>query len=405
MVRTAAGENIVDALQKIQTLGESAQYDLACACGGTGRIRGPLDRWIYPSVLPDGGRTFLFKVLLSNACTNNCHYCVNRAEHHFQRTSFGAEELARIFLQLCARQKVGGLFLSSGVLGSSDATMERMIRVAEILRIKHRFRGYIHLKILPGASFDLVERAVQLATRVSVNLEAPNQDRLSRIAEGKSFQRDLVQRMKWARDIIRSQHSGTSRSQTTQFVVGAAGESDREILVQTDCLYRQMNLARVYFSAFQPITGTPLQDRSATPPLREHRLYQADFLLRRYGFRFGDLVFDDSGDLPESADPKTVWARSHPEFFPLEVNQAEQNQLLRVPGIGPLSARRIVHKRARGRFHSLGELKGLGVWTRRAAPFLLINGRLRGSLQLGLFEESAREPAPSTPAPQLIPMP
>jgi predicted DNA-binding helix-hairpin-helix protein len=387
----------VDALQKIQALGESAQYDLSCACGGTGRVRGPLDRWIYPAVLPDGGQTFLFKVLLSNACSSNCQYCENSAERRFRRTSFGTDELADLFLKLYAQGRVGGLFLSSGVVGHPDATMERMIRTVEILRLRHRWRGYIHLKVLPGASFSLVERAVQLATRVSVNLEAPNQKRLSRIAEKKDFGEDLLLRMKWIRDIIQRQYPGTSRSQTTQFVVGAAGETDREILSRTDLLYRDMDLARVYFSAFQPIAGTPLENHSVTPPLREHRLYQADFLLRRYGFQFQDLIFDLGGDLSEEADPKTVWARNHPEFFPLEINRADQAQLLRVPGIGPLSAKRIVRSRTRTRFSDLEELRGLGVWTKRAAPYLLINGRLRGSAQTDLFAPQGRELAGAAP--------
>jgi putative DNA modification/repair radical SAM protein len=390
----------LDTLQKIQTLGQAAQFDLACACGGPGRTRGPHDRWIYPSTLPDGRNVFLFKVLLSNACTNDCRYCVNRVQRSFRRTSFSSQELADLFVRLWGQRRVEGLFLSSGVMGEVDTTMEKMIQAVEILRFKHRFRGYVHLKILPGASFSLVERAVQLATRVSVNLEAPNQERLVYIAGQKNFQEDLFLRMRWAQQIIRRDFLGTSKSQTTQFVVGAAGESDREILGQTERLYREMDLARVYFSAFQPIPGTPLEGQSPTLPLREHRLYQADFLLRRYGFRFQDLVFDLQGNLPTAADPKMVWALNHPERFPLEVNQAEEAELLRVPGIGPRSARRIVNIRARERFRSLEELRRTGARVKRAAPFLLLNGRQNPSLQGDLFaarERTARnfEPAAS----------
>jgi len=385
-------EGLMDTLEKIQTLSQSAQYDLACACGDTGRVRSPLNRWIYPSVLPDGNRVFLFKVLLSNACVNDCRYCVNRADHHFQRTSFGSEELANVFLRLCAQGRVEGLFLSSGIVGSPDATMERIIRVAEILRLRHRFRGYMHLKVLPGASFSLVERAVQLATRVSVNLEAPNQEQLSRLSSGKDFHRDLIRPMRWIQEIIDRDHAGTSKSQTTQFVVGAAGETDQEILIQTEQLYRQMHLARAYFSAFQPIPGTPLEDHSPALPLREHRLYQADFLLRRYGFCLDELIFDRDGSLPVGADPKTLWALSHPERFPVEINRADELELLRIPGIGPASAKKIIRYRAKGRFHNIEELRALGVWTRRAAPFLLIDGRLGGSNQVSIFAE-IREPA------------
>ena len=384
----------MDALQKIRTLSQSAQYDLACACGGTGRVRGIDDRWVYPAALPDGQNVFLLKVLLSNACANDCHYCVNRASHPFCRTTFSADELAASFLRLWEYGRVGGLFLSSGIIGGSDRTMERMIKTVEILRLKHQFRGYIHLKILPGAGYSLVERSVQLATRVSVNLEAPNRKRLNRIATGKDFERDLLLRMRWARDLIARREGRGAKSQTTQFVVGAADETDREILEQTEQLYRGMDLARIYFSAFQPIPGTPLGDRPPASPLREHRLYQADFLLRKYGFRFADLFFDPAGNLPETDDPKTIWARNHPGFFPLEINQAGRAELLRVPGIGPASARKIITERARGRFHSLEELRGVGVWTRRAAPYLLINGRLGGSAQLNLFTDARTPPTP-----------
>jgi putative DNA modification/repair radical SAM protein len=390
----------VDALQKIQTLSRSAQYDLACACGGTGRVRGIDDRWIYPAALPDGQSIFLLKVLLSNACANDCRYCVNRASHAFRRTTFSADELAGLFVRLWEGGRVGGLFLSSGIVGGSDRTMERMIKTVEILRLRHRFRGYVHLKILPGAGYSLVERAVQLATRVSVNLEAPSGDRLNRIATGKDFQRDLLLRMQWVRELIANRSGTGSRSQTTQFVVGATDETDQEILQQTDQLYCGMDLARVYFSAFQPIPGTPLEDHSPAPSLREHRLYQADFLLRRYGFRFAELIFDRAGNLPESVDPKTIWARGHPEFFPLEINRASRAQLLRVPGIGPASARKIVSERAANRFHRLEELRGMGVWTRRAAPFLLINGRLGGSSQLELFTGAHFQPASGEPLPR-----
>ncbi len=393
----------MDALQKIRTLSQSAQYDLACACGGTGRVRGVDDRWIYPAALPDGQNVFLLKVLLSNACAHDCHYCVNRASHAFRRTTFSAEELAGLFMRLWGRGRVGGLFLSSGIVRSTDATMERMIKTVEILRLKHRFRGYVHLKILPGAGYGLVERAVQLATRVSVNLEAPNQARLHRIATGKDFGKDLLLRMQWAQQLIARQYGGTSKSQTTQFVVGAADESDREILEQTERLYRGLDLARVYFSAFQPIAGTPLEEHQPTPPLREHRLYQADFLLRKYGFRFTELIFDQGGNLSEAADPKTIWARNHPEFFPLEINRAGERELLRVPGIGPASARKIIRCRVGNRFHNLEELGGMGVWIRRAAPYVLIDGRWRGSSQLSLFSHPVPNIAACGESRQAIP--
>jgi predicted DNA-binding helix-hairpin-helix protein len=263
-----------------------------------------------------------------------------------------------------------------------------MIATAELVR--RNFPGYIHLKILPGATFAHVERAVALGSRVSVNLEAPNQERLARVAPHKDFATDLLQPMYWVREIV--ENSGrrlAPAGQTTQFVVGAADESDREILSTTARLYREVGLARAYFSAFQPIAHTPLEDRPATPPLREHRLYQSDFLLRKYAFDFDDLIFDEAGNLPTEADPKLVWARNHPEHFPLEVNRASKEELLRVPGIGPISAGRIVRWRRRGALRTLADLGKSGAMAERAAPFILLDGT-RPPYQLRMWEDGQR---------------
>jgi predicted DNA-binding helix-hairpin-helix protein len=217
---------------------------------------------------------------------------------------------------------------------------------------------------------------VQLATRVSVNLEAPNAERLAHIAPRKDFIANLLQPMHWAKGLIEA--SGrrlVSAGQTTQFVVGAAGESDREILMTTAQLYREIGLARAYFSAFQPVADTPLENHPPTPPLREHRLYQSDWLLRLYDFTFEDLVFDGAGNLPREADPKMMWAQVHPECFPIEINQASREELLRVPGLGPRSVARILRLRRQGTFGTLTDLKKTGAVTSRAAPFILLNGR------------------------------
>jgi predicted DNA-binding helix-hairpin-helix protein len=230
-----------------------------------------------------------------------------------------------------------------------------------------------------------VERAVQLANRVSVNLEAPNPERLARIAPPKDFGAHLLQPLHWANRLIKEgAGQRASVSQTTQFVVGASDETDRELLSTTARLYHEVDLARVYFSAFQPIVGTPLEHHPPTPPLREHRLYQSDFLLRQYGFTFDDLVFDDAGNLPSEADPKLAWAQAHPECFPVEVNRASREELLRVPGIGPTSASRILMLRSRGSFCQLSDLRKIGAVAKRAAPFVLLNGR-RPPFQLSLW--------------------
>ena len=376
----------MDTRQKIEVLGRSAQYDLcgqACGTEAT-RLRDDLGRWIYPAVLPDGKKINLLKVLLTNACENDCYYCANRVSRNFRRVSFTPEELAYTFDLMHRKGLVKGLFLSSGVCNAAH-TMDRMIATVDLVRRRYAFPGYVHLKILPGATFAHVERAVQLANRVSVNLEAPNPERLARIAPPKDFTSHLLQPLHWATRLIEeSKGKRASVSQTTQFVVGASGETDRELLSTTARLYREVDLARVYFSAFQPIVDTPLEDHPPTPPLREHRLYQSDFLFRRYGFTFEDLVFDDSGNLPNEADPKLMWAEAHPERFPVEVNRASREELLRIPGIGPTSASRILKLRGRGKLCELSDLRKIGAVAKRAAPFVLLNGK-QPPFQLSLW--------------------
>ncbi len=379
----------MDTRDKMAILGQSARYDLCCVtCSSSGGRKrdDALGRWIYPAALPDGRRAMILKVLLSNVCENNCFYCAVRAGRDMPRLSFQPEELARAFDQMWRRRLVEGLFLSSGLCGDAGRTMERMIATVELVRRKYHFPGYVHLKILPGVSFGHVERAVQLAQRVSINLETPSSQRLARIAPRKARGGDLVEPMRWVQRLVGNSGGRLLPSgQTTQFVVGAAGEPDREILHTTQRLYRELDLRRAYFSAFQPIAGTPLEDRAPTPPLREHRLYQSDYLVRQYGFTFDELIFDAEGNLPVEADPKTVWARAHPERFPIEINRASREELLRVPGIGPRSAERIVRLRRRGAFRELADLKKMGAVAARAAPFILLNGR-RPAYQLGLWD-------------------
>lgn len=374
----------MDTIEKVEILGGAARYDLCGACGESHRAKDDLGRWIYPAALPDGKRVKLLKILLTNACDNNCRYCFNRKDRDFPRTSFKPEELAYLFDQLHRAQMVQGLFLSSAVRGSPDRTMEQMIATAEILRHRYLYRGYIHLKILPGASWGCVERTTQVADRVSVNLEAPGQKWLGRLTPDKELN-DLLTPLRWVRQLLGGDERRVRAGQTTQFVVGAAGEPDKEILQATEGLYRELRLARVYFSAFQPLEGTPLEDQPATPLLREHRLYQTDFLLRQYGFTFEELTFDQEGNLPLEADPKLVWALNHPQSFPVEVNKATREELLRVPGIGPRSASRIIKGRRLGRLRTLEDLKRLGAVDKRAAPFITLSGK-RPAFQLSLWD-------------------
>lgn len=340
-----------------------------------GRKRGQAGQWIYPASLPDGRTVLLFKVLLSNDCRNDCVYCATRCSSNHERATFEAEELTRLFLELHNRGIAEGMFLSSGVWRSPDETMDRMLTVAEMLRVRHRFNGFLHLKVIPGASPDRVEQAARLADRISINLEAPNARALEQLAPNKDFRTDLIQRMHWISRLV-AREDTRARGHTTQFVIGAADETDHEVLHATVRLYERLGLQRAYFSAFQPTRGPRVLDKPATPPMREHRLYQCDYLYRRYGFAFDDFVFGDDGCLPLHEDPKQLWAEAHPEGFPIEVNSAPRADLLRVPGIGPKSVGRIVRRRGREPFHSLDDLRSTGCVATRAAPYVTVNGKL-----------------------------
>lgn len=374
----------MDLVTKSNLLGEAARFDL---CSQQGRFSRAFRSIYYAS---QGGNNCipLFKTLLSSRCQNNCLYCPIRAGRDIPRARYTPEELADIFFYLLRKGYVRGLFLSSAVDTSPLYSMTRMIEAVEIVR-KRGFRGYIHLKILPGADLQSVEMAMKLADRVSINFEAPSQLFLNRLSRDK-FMEDFLQKMEWIKKL--SQRIELPAGFTTQFVVGAAGESDFDILSFVDMLYSEYSLRRAYFSAFHPVVGTPLQDLPATPKRRENRLYQADFLLRKYKFSFEELPFDKNGNLPRNQDPKLASALRRKGLFPVEINKASLEELLRVPGIGPISARRIVEARREGRITSLEALKKLGAVTKRAKHFITINGAYFGALddlrekQLTLFD-------------------
>lgn len=370
-------------VQKLSLLGAAAKYDVCaasgCSSGGLSGMPSPRSG-VCHSFLPDGRCISLFKVLQTNSCQKDCFYCPNRVQRDIPRASFTPEELAGLFLEFYRRNYVEGLFLSSGICKSPGDTMEQIIKTAEILRYRYRFNGYIHLKIIPGAKPEYIEQAVRLASRVSVNIEAPTAAHLQKLSKLKDFNDGIINRMKW---INRLQNGGLlPAGQTTQFMVGAAGESDAAILKTTSGLYHGIGLKRVYFSAFQPVAGTPLEGMSPATVLREHRLYQCDFLFRLYGFKLTDISFNQDGNLPEDLDPKLNYALNNLQLFPLEVNKASYSELLRVPGIGPASARRIVSARKQFKFNTLDELKNTGAVVKRASPFVQINGRYRESYKL-----------------------
>jgi len=338
---------------------------------------------IYQAALPGGKRIALLKTLISSVCENDCNYCAFRQGRDVRRVTFDPGELARAFYQLYQAGMVQGLFLSSGITGGGTQTQDRLIAAAEILRKRFEFDGYIHLKIMPGAEKDQIEAAMRLADRVSVNLEAPTSTLLARLAPRKSFQEGLLQELKWIEN-IRSQTPGRWPSSTTQFVVGAGAESDLQLLAMTEYLHREARIARTYFSSFSPVRGTPLETHASSPPLRQARLYQSAFLLRDYDFAVEELLFDSNGNLPLTIDPKLAWARQHLTHRPIELNVAPKRDLLRVPGIGPVGARRIVDERRKGRLKDLSELHKLGISTRRTAPFILLDGQ-RPAVQLRLW--------------------
>jgi len=336
--------------------------------------------YISHALMPNGKKLRLLKTALTSACENNCYYCAFRSGRDFRRATFQPDELAHTLISLNNAGLVQGFFISSGVINGGLCTQDRLIDVAEILRNKLNFRGYIHLKIMPGAEFDQVFRSMQLANRVSINLEAPNESRLISIAPRKSYFEELMTGIVWMDQIRQSQdpYLGWDHhwpSSSTQFVVGAAGENDSEILTTTDTLYQKLHLKRTYFSKFRPISDTPFAEKSGENPIRELRLYQASFLLRDYGYKLMDFSFDEGGNIPLSIDPKYFWAEKHLKESPIEINQARKHELLRIPGIGPKSAQMILEKRRIHKFISLEQLGKMGVNTHKISQFILLDGK------------------------------
>lgn len=342
-----------------------------------------LSRSVHQAVMPGGKTMPLLKTMLTSACERNCYYCPFRAGRNYRRATFKPDEMASTVDQLVRKGIAGGLFLSSGIAGGGPRTQDRLLDTIEILRGKYAFTGYIHLKLMPGAEEDQIRRAMQIANRLSINLEAPNRDRLARIAPGKNLLDELLLPLRIV-ERIRREQGGYGPSQVTQFVVGSAGESDSEILRSVVHLYREVRLARVYYSAFRPLRDTPLENNAATDPLREHRLYQTDFLLRQYGFTFDDLVLDENENLPLQVDPKIAWAQQHLVGRPLELNRATREELLRVPGIGPKGVVTLLQARRKGRLRDLTDLRKLGILTERAAPYILLDGH-RPMYQMSLL--------------------
>lgn len=380
----------MDAFNSLQALSSEMTYEPAEDTGCTQlttRQQGAVN--ISHAQLPNGKQIRMLKTLLTSACERNCFYCPFRAGRDFRRVTLSPDEMARAFTTLHRAGVAEGMFLSSGVAGGGLRTQDQMIAVGELLRKKYQYKGYLHLKLMPGAERAQIERTMQLADRVSINLEAPNAMRLSLLAPGKRFMDELLQPLRVADQIRRSQSphqawKGRWPSLTTQFVVGAVGENDLEMLASTEDLYRNLRLSRAYYSAFRPISDTPFEHLLPESKTRELRLYQASFLLRDYGFNLEELPFEDGGNLPAGADPKSAWAQANLSEAPLEVNRANRQELLRIPGIGPKSADAILAARRQGSLKGIDDFHRLGINPNRALPYILVDGK-RPPRQLALL--------------------
>ena len=360
--------------RRMDLLGSSARFE-ACGPVYRGGPESSQEGPIYFATMRGGRSVPLLKILLTDRCVGGCRYCAFRAGRDVRRTTLTPDELARTFAEMRRRELVRGLFLSSGIDPDPISAMDRMLDAVALVR--RTFRGYVHLKVLPGIEPAQVSRAARLASRLSVNLEAPSRERLRALAPGKSRPSLLREQLDAVADLAGRGEQPVS-GWTTQYVVGPAGESDRELLSTSGALYRRWGLTRAYYARFEPVAGTPLEATEATPPLRQNRLYQADTLMREYGFRGRELSFDGDGNLALDVDPKTAWARAHPDLFPMEVNRAGRAQLLRVPGLGVASVDRILRIRREGPLRDERTLARIGVPTARCRGWLTLDGRLLG---------------------------
>ncbi|MBC7497538.1 MAG: putative DNA modification/repair radical SAM protein [Sphingomonadaceae bacterium] len=379
----------LDTRAKLAILADAAKYDASCASSGTTKRNSASGKGvgstegsgICHSYAPDGRCISLLKILLTNSCTFDCHYCINRRSSNVRRARFTVDEVVRLTLNFYKRNYIEGLFLSSGIIGSSDYTMEQLVLVAKTLRLDHDFRGYIHLKTIPDADPALIEQAGLYADRLSINVELPTEPGLIRLAPEKSAGRirtamrelkDGIDDNRDARKKYRSAPKFAPAGQSTQMIIGADAATDADVVASASSLYGKFGLRRVYYSAFSPIPDASAVLPLVRPPLmREHRLYQADWLMRFYGFAPGEVAdATDDGMLPLDIDPKTAWALKHRADFPVDINRAPREMLLRVPGMGVKTVNAVLRSRRQRRLR----LDDLGRLTRsidRLRPFVI----------------------------------
>ena len=359
-------------LEKMKILTDSAQYDLCdyVSHNKSSQVNLP---GIYEATGHNGCKIPLFKTLLTNKCKNDCKYCINQSKRDFTRLELSPEELARAFLGYYNKGLVNGLFLSSGITGDEESTMEKQIETVHLLRSKYGYDDYIHLKVVPGASKDSIARAMALANRVSINIEAATPSGLAELSSTKDYHKDILKRLSWINSLQNKSTTYPNSTHTTQLIVGANDESDREILSRMKKIYKKSDLKRTYFSAFTPIEGTEFSDRQACSTDRTAKLYNADSLLNDYHYNVKELVFDENDRLSLEQDPK-ISAAKKMDIFPVEINSAPLVELIRVPGIGVKSARRIVSIRKKMPFSNKEQLRKLGVVVDRAEPYIKISG-------------------------------
>ncbi|VVB99667.1 Biotin synthase [uncultured archaeon] len=378
----------MNTLEKLQVLGAGTKWD-ACTPGrsqrrpeGDSRIGAPYGAGVCKSFTPDGRCVSLLKVLQTNVCVHDCKYCMHSTNCRWQKKAeFDAEELAKLFMNMYLGNYVEGLFLSSGVVGNETRAFEKMHRTVEILRGgKYNYQGYIHLKVMPGADPSHIKALAEVADRVSLNAECPNSEAFSEICTTKDYGIDIERRLRMINH-VKGQNEITS-GVTTQMVVGAAGETDRDYLDALERMYLDFGLKKAYFSAFDPVQGTPLEKEKGTPLRRENFLYRVDWLLRFYHFDFREVktLVDEDGMMPLNIDPKVNFALHNPEKFPVDINSAGIDELLHVPGIGVQGAQRILKMREHCHIRGVDELKATGITLSRAMPFLQVNGARQSNL-------------------------
>lgn len=371
--------------EKLQILADAAKYDVSCSSSGSERkntrtgLGNSTGSGICHTYTEDGRCVSLLKILLTNFCIYDCAYCVSRKSNDVKRTAFTVQEVVDLTINFYRRNYIEGLFLSSGIFKNADYTMERLVRIAKTLRLEHQFNGYIHLKAIPGASEELLEEAGRYADRLSVNIEIPSEKSLKKVAPEKNYREVLepmaylktrIKGYKEERKLLKKAPLFAPAGQSTQLVVGATPENDLKVLNLADYLYKEKSLKRVYYSGYIPIpTDNRLPVLAAPPLVRENRLYQADWLLRFYGFAVNELVDEAFPELDLELDPKMAYALRHPYLFPIDINKADYEMILRIPGIGVKSAQKIVQARRFGRLR-YEHLKKIGVVMKRAKYFI-----------------------------------